>query len=194
MNTSSVTIRLVPLVRAFLLILLLLLVTGCSRSMMTRSDTIVQPDAGYALVTFVRQSSFGQMIKPVIWDRDKFVGILAARSYIQYKCPPGKHLFLAQAKNWAYITADLSAGKHYFIIAKAMPRIWEGRVALAPVKPDSASHLTTDKWLQGLSAARVIPEKVNRYEKKHRFDVRRAIEQFEVGEVEFSILESTDGI
>jgi len=45
-----------------------LLLNGCGSSIITRHARIDAPDSGYALVSFVRPSTFGGAIIPV-WDR-----------------------------------------------------------------------------------------------------------------------------
>ena len=112
---------------------LLGLLTGCGSSLMTRVPTIEKPDSGRAMVTFFRPSAFGGAIKFSAWDGDRFIGILTARSYVQYQTNPGRHLFMARAENWSYVEADLQAGRHYYIIARPMMGAWKARVALDPV-------------------------------------------------------------
>ncbi len=173
---------------------MLFTLSGCGSSMMMKSDTILEPDSNQAIVTFIRPSTYGGAVKFAIWDRDKFIGILTARSHVQYVTEPGEHLFMANSENWSYVKADLKAGKHYIIIGKVFPGHWRMRVALDPVNKDDEYQKRSGQWLNELNPTKVIPEKVDGYSSPRMRDINKAIQDYEAGAAKFSILEADDHI
>jgi len=174
--------------------LAMLLLTGCGSSMMTRVSTIEKPDSGKALVTFFRPSAFGGAIKFGAWDGDKFIGILTARSYVQYQAAPGRHLFMARAENWSYVEADLQAGRQYYVVARPMMGAWKARVALDPVSSSDYNEDQINKWMKGLNPTAVIPETVEAYATPRKTQVGAAIKEFEEGRVNTMVLKPSDGV
>lgn len=175
----------------------MMLLTGCATPMMTKTSTVSSPPAGKAIVTFVRPTMFGGAIQFGIWDSDKFVGILAARSYVQYAADPGEHLFLARAENWSYVKANLEAGKEYFVVGKVFPGVWKARVALAPVKKDEllrpGETAKVEKWLKDLSPTVPMASLVDRYSAPRVDQVRQSVEKFKKGKAGYGVLEAEDG-
>ena len=181
-------------VRLALLAGVLLLMSGCASSVMTRTEPQALNNADRALVTFVRTSLFGGAIQFGIWDGADFVGVLSAKSYVQYLATPGKHVFLARGENWSYVKADLEGGKEYFIIGKVFPGIWKARVALDPVvNGDGTTQADIDKWLAELTPTKVIPEKFDGYVTQRVEQVRTAAREVDNGEVKFEVLSTEDG-
>ncbi|MBU0729363.1 MAG: hypothetical protein KKE17_11695 [Proteobacteria bacterium] len=174
--------------------LIMVMLSGCSISMMMRTDTILEPDSAHAIVTFVRPSAFGGAIKLSLWDREKFIGILAARAQVQYLTEPGEHLFIAQDENWSYVKANLEAGKHYFIIGKVLPGVGKALVELDPVNKEDDYQKKTQQWLTDLNSTTVIPEKVTGFADLQMRHINKAIADYDTGDVKFSILESGDHI
>jgi hypothetical protein len=175
-------------------LLMLTLLSGCGSSMMTRVPTIDGPDSSHALVTIIRPSAFGGAIKFGTWDGDNFMGILTARSYIQYKTNPGEHLFMARAENWSGVEASLQAGRHYFIIASPRMGAWKARVNLAPVTKAEYNETKINKWLKQLTPIGVIPETVDAYVNPRLDQVREATKNFKSGKATATILKPEDGI
>ena len=178
---------------AFVLVLILF-VSGCGSSMMLKAKPMTVPENNDVVVTFFRPSVFGGAIKFGLWDNENFIGILTARSYVQYKTYPGEHLFIARGENWSYVKADLEPGKQYFILGKVFPGVWKARIGLDPVnKNDDISQKQIDSWLNGLTPTAVIPEKVDSYAKPRIPHVKEAIEQFKAGDVKYNELKAADG-
>ncbi len=182
-----------------LIILCFVTLWGCSSSMMQKGSiidisTLAQE---HALVTFIRPSVFGGAIKFAIWDKENFVGILTANSYIQYKAEPGEHLFIGRAENWSYVKANLEAGKQYYIIGKVFPGFWKARVALDPVTKedlsDQAETRKIDKWISSLNPTKIIPEKRDAYVNPRLDHIRRAINDYKSGDVKYGTIEAADG-
>ena len=173
---------------------LLFLLSSCGGRLMTRVATIEQPDNGMALVTILRPSRFGGAIDFGLWDGDKFLGILNARSYIQYQTTPGHHMIMARAENWSGVNAELQAGRHYYIVARVMPGIWKARAALDPINRAQYDEGKIDKWVKGLTPIAVIPEKAEAYAAPRLAQVRQAAENFENGRGTAAIMTADDGI
>jgi hypothetical protein len=182
------------IVRLALLAGVLLLMSGCASSVMTRTEPLTLEQPNRAMVTFVRPSLFGGAIQFGIWDGADFVGVLSAKSYVQYLVEPGEHLFLARAENWSYVKADLEAGKQYYIVGKVFPGIWKARVALDPVvKGDGTTQADIDKWLAELTPTKVIPEKFDGYVAPRLEQVKEAAAEVDNGDVKFEVLSREDG-
>jgi len=183
--------------RCLLAATVLLVFTGCASTMMVKTSVITAPPQDKAIVTFVRPTMFGGAIQFGIWDSDKFVGILSAKSYVQYAAQPGEHVFLARSENWSYVKATLEAGKEYYVIGKVFPGVWKARVALVPVrkadlaKPGESEKVAT--WLQVLTPTAPMESKVEDYAGPRLTQVRESIEEFKKGKVNFSVLEAGDG-
>jgi len=176
----------------FVLVLILFL-WGCGSSMMIKAKPIAIPENNDAIVTFIRPTMFGGAIKFGLWDSENFIGILTAKSYVQYKTHPGEHLFIGRAENWSYVKADLAPGKQYFIIGRVMMGVWKARVALDPVnKNDNVSQAQIDNWLNGLRPTTVIPAKIDSYAKPRIPHMKAAIEKFKSGEVKYFELKAED--
>src|SRR4051794_7930180 len=121
----------------FLVVMTLSLLSGCASVQMQPSTLVKAPKEKMALVNFVRPAVFmGDGLSIDIWDGQNYLGALAAGSMIQHEVEPGKRLFMASAENWSYASADLQAGKEYFIKVNIFPGVMTGRVALGTVKPD----------------------------------------------------------
>lgn len=183
--------------RCLLAATVLLVLTGCASTMMTKTGVITSPPQGKAIVTFVRPSMFGGAIQFGIWDSDKFVGILSAKSLVQYAAVPGEHIFMARAENWSYLKANLEAGKEYYVIGKVFPGVWKARAALVPVrkadlaKPGELEKVAT--WLRELTPTTPMESKIEDYANPRLTQVREGIEEFKKGKVNFSVLEAGDG-
>ena len=175
-------------------ILLALTLSGCGSSMMTRVARMDAPSDGYALVSFVRPSVFGGAIKFGLWDSDKFIGILTAKSVVQYKVKPGKHLFIARAENWSYVEADLAAGKHYVIVGRVFPGVWKARVGMDPANSPEETRADVTKFVNRLNPIGVMEGTREPYESARVDHVKKAIDKFQAGEVKYATLSADAGI
>lgn len=176
------------------LLLAVLTMSGCASSVMHKVDPVTMDNSSQkALVTFIRPSLFGGAIQFGIWDSGKFVGVLSAKSYVQYLADPGEHVFLARAENWSYVKADLEPGKQYFIVGKVFPGVWKARVALDPVHPGDPDAANIDNWLKELTPTAVIPEQFDTYVSPRVEQVKAAAAEVDNGKTKFGVLNKTDG-
>lgn len=134
-----------------------------------RTETV--PDAGKALVIFVRHSFvMGAYQAPVmdvdvknadpkpghLPEEDKVVGILSGYSKIAYQAEPGEHTFMtvpASGGTALVAKAKLQAGKTYYFLVKP---IWgfSPAYALIPARQDPKAEVRVDSaelagWLKG---------------------------------------------
>lgn len=162
----------------FVLALVLSSCAGTSKYMV-KSDPVVKPVEGKAMVYFFRPSGFGYAINFQIWDGDKFIGLSQAKSYFQYLAEPGKHLFLAIAENKAFIEADLVAGKIYYVLTTPQMGAWRARVGFEPIKNGSEHWLSIPEWKSGLNNLVTVEAEVRNWDELHRDEAKRLVQYFE---------------
>ena len=182
--------RLILTGKLLLAVLTLEVLSGCASSMMLKAETKLEPGPDYAVVNFIRPSSFGGAIKFGIWDNDNFVGILTPKNYIQHKAAPGEHLFMARAENWAVIKATLTAGKTYYILGEPRMGVWKARVALTGADPNDPKIA---KWMESLEPITVDPARKEAYVQERIEEVRQAVKNVENGSVSYEVMKVTDG-
>lgn len=134
----------IKMIRVWAAVALVLLLTGCQSSLMTKSGkeaTTVAP--GGATVVFLRPSSFGGAIQSSVYDvtggQTTFGGIVSTKTSVQMQVPAGEHLFMVIAENADFMNAKLDAGKTYYVLV--MPRIgvWKARFSLIPIHNDASA-------------------------------------------------------
>jgi hypothetical protein len=127
-----------------------------------------------------------------IWDGERFIGVLGSGTMVQYAAEPGEHLFLGNAENWSYTTANLLPGKRYFIKANVFPGLLFARFALGAV-PKTDSRI--QEWLSTLTPMTALPADIQAYESKYQNRSRSAVSDFKAGKVtSFSELHPEDGL
>jgi hypothetical protein len=89
------------------------------------STAYLKPDDSTAVVSFIRRSVFmGDGWNYDVWDGDQYVGLLGAGKLLQHRASPGEHLYMLMARGvhvWAYMKANVVAGKEYFARAYPIP-------------------------------------------------------------------------
>jgi hypothetical protein len=168
--------------------------TGCGSDIFTPAKLVDGPERGYALVSFIRPSILGARTRIALWDGDEFIGILAARSVVQYKARPGHHVFIATAENWSYVDANLQAGKHYVVVGRVFPGAWKARVGLDPADNPGQTREAIDKYVKHLIPIMVPDDAKEKYAARRRDRVRRAVDKFNAGEVKYATLSAGSGV
>jgi hypothetical protein len=135
----------------------------------TRTEAV--PDAGKALVIFVRHSFVMGAYQAPVMDvdlknpdpkpgqlpvEDKVIGILSGYSKVAYQAEPGEHTFMtvpASGGTALVAKAKLQAGKTYYFLVKP---IWgfSPAYALIPARQDPKAEVRVDStelagWLKG---------------------------------------------
>lgn len=177
------------------LMLAAVLAGGCSfntwRTALLREDAPTET----ALVTFVRPAVFmGDAVDAYVWDGSQFIGALGAGTLLQYTTTPGEHLFVGNGKepeSWAFVKANLQAGKQYILKMKVYPGIFSAQVGFSVI-PKSDTHVSG--WIQNLKPVTTNPEKMSSYSSESQSAVDNAILGFKTGKQSVSItLEPEDG-
>ena len=166
---------------------------GCAATMRD-ADRLLEPDAERALVTFLRPAGYNDPTDFSLWNDERFIGVLEPRRLIQYRATPGQHLFVGHAHNWAFVSATLEAGKHYYVLGKVYPGEWGAQVALYPVNDEfPVEEEQLSAWLRTTVRSEVVPEQRQPYQAAHQDRVRAKVLQFEEGKIDAVVLGAADG-
>jgi len=164
------------------LLLLLPILAACSSASgyMRPSKAGNPPGDEEARVVFCRPGRMlGSAVTFDVWDRLTLVGFAEKGSSFEYRCPPGKHLFLAQDENAAAIDAELEARKTYYVWITPRMGVLYAAVGFTPLTKESDLAPRVWKELPKSKRRELIPELAAEYEKRHREDVRKLLEEFE---------------
>jgi hypothetical protein len=111
------------------------------------------PDGEDAVIVFVRPTGASWQQQLSLFeigeeDRAELVGLLASMKKLVYRTTPGRHLFMAACGSADFMTANLEAGKLYYVLL--MP---DGRDSLLqPVRASEhvqlAGRLADTRWVQ----------------------------------------------
>jgi len=144
-----------------LLVLLLLLVTGCTGSSKHMFEprlpvpNLAPPNA--ALVVFLRPSSYAsRTVTTILDDQGVFLGDSVAETQFAVAIPPGPHLFLAWGENTAPLLADLLPGRIYYVEVSPRWGFFSPRVQLLAVTPQSDNWKELGTWLTECS--QLVPD------------------------------------
>jgi len=98
---------------------------------------VTPPAPGKAVVYFAKTSAMGMLFNFNFFDKEQFIGKFSSTGYLRYECEPGEHVFWARAENTDFITAELEAGKIYFVLAEPHMALATVRVELRPIDPQN---------------------------------------------------------
>jgi hypothetical protein len=170
------------LIKWSLALLLLAGLTGCQSSLMVKSGNATPtPEAGKAMVVFMRPSSFGGAIQSSVYDThkqgDKFIGIVSAKTRIAYQADPGDHLFMVYGENLDFMIAHLDAGKTYYALVSPRMGVLKARFSLLPIHNRADAKYNTQsadfrKWMDETSWVEVTPQAEQWYA-KHAAEIDR---------------------
>ena len=62
------------------------------------------------------------------------IGLVAAMKKVAYRTTAGRHVFMSVSENVDFITANLAAGKVYYVVVKAGSGVWKANFSLQPVR------------------------------------------------------------
>ncbi len=167
---------------------IVLLTTGCS-SVMQKASIVDRVDANTSMVNFVRPSIFlGDGLDYDLWDGDKFIGALGSGTIVQYKTSPGLHVFMAKGSHWAYVKADLAAGKQYFIKLNVLPF---GGLVLSAI--DARKITDVEDWYD-YHPEKLLADKGESYAARKRANAQEALKAFDDGRATGFDLRPENGI
>jgi len=114
-------------------------------------DVTIAPEAGKAVVVFMRPSRFGGAIQSSVFDvttdKNVLVGVVSSKTKVAYPVSPGEHLFMVVSESADFMKADLEAGKTYY--ANVTPRmgVWKARFSLDPVNKNEINSAEFKAWV-----------------------------------------------
>jgi hypothetical protein len=151
------------------------LLAGCS-SVMQKTAVVDHVSNDQAIVSFVRPSIFfGDGLDYDLWDGNKFIGVLGSGTIVQYKTTPGSHVFMSKGRYWAYVKADLAAGKQYFIKLSVLPF---GGLVLSAI--EAQRNPNVKDWYR-YQAKELMEGKGESYSAGKKEDAERALKDFNDG-------------
>jgi hypothetical protein len=118
------------------------------------------PEPGKALVIFMRPSGLGFAIQSSVFEVQEnnpvpaLIGIVAAKTKVAYRANPGKYTFMTIGENADFMTAELLAGKTYYVRVEPRMGMWKARFGLEPIAQKElagtklAGELSECKWVE----------------------------------------------
>ncbi|HVS27869.1 MAG TPA: hypothetical protein VHE58_11360 [Burkholderiales bacterium] len=135
---------------------LALLVSGCAgtvknmREVPAESVTIA-PEAGKAMVVFMRPSGLGFAIQSSVFEiknnNPALVGIVAAKTKVAYQLDPGEHLFMVVGESADFMSANVLPNKTYHALVTPRIGVWKARFSLKPVHKQELNTSEFKGWL-----------------------------------------------
>ena len=166
---------------------------ACGPGLMKPTQTIKAASADKALITFVRAKSYGGGSEFIVWDSEEFVGVLVGGQYIQREVAPGEHMFIIHAQNWAYIKANLEAGKKYYVVVNTSIGFTHAVAIPVPItKETKYGQAEIDQWMATLKPVTPNPEKSAAWVAKKTPEVQKAVENGNKPDAKFQILNPED--
>ena len=151
------------------ILLFLPFVAACSSSYMREAQPGGPPGEGESKVVFCRPSRFaGSAVTFDVWDGSTLIGFAESGTYFEYRCTPGKHLFLAEGESDKAIDADLAPRKTYYVWVTPRMGFMTANVGFTPVTKDSELVPKLEKALMKNKCRELIPEKWTEYQDRHR--------------------------
>ncbi len=134
---------------------LLALLAGCAGTVTNMreiplSQAPAAPEAGRAMIVFMRPSGLGFAVQSSVFeirnDEPALVGIVAAKTRVAHQVAPGKYLFMTIGENADFMSAEVAAGKTYYVKVEPRMGMWKARFGLEPyrAKDLGTSAFTTD--------------------------------------------------
>ncbi len=106
------------------------------------------PRPGYAMVVFVRPSTYADVIRYTIFsERYGFLGHSLPASWFAAELPAGPHVFCAKGENTAALRAGLAPGRTYYVEVASRPGFFSSRVQLLAIAPRRQHWLERYDWL-----------------------------------------------
>jgi hypothetical protein len=167
---------------------------SCAPSLMATVPKMEKPDPDHAVITFIRSSIMAPTQEAELWDREKPIGELKPRSFIQYKAAPGKHLFLAKSEQWSFLEANLITGEHYVVKLEVVPGNYAARLEFSPLSPKDGKteQSDIDECLSSLKGRSLKKDMAGEYAQLRLSEVKKAIKDHDEGHTTFEILEPED--
>ena len=159
------------LLRYSTMLVLAVSLVACGGSSVMRpsaSQQITPPSKGKAKIVFMRDSFVASAITSEILEVVngdlRLIGALPNGNKIAFETTPGKKTFMAYGTAADFMTADVKAGKVYYVIVR--PNWGTGGFAPTPVRSDSTTDYNTaspdfKNWRDGTTLIEQKPEASN---------------------------------
>ena len=145
------------------------------------ANEITSPSEGKAVVYINRTASLGILINFSYFDKDKFIGKFHGHGYIRYECEPGEHIFWAKSENSDFVTANLEAGKIYFIEAVPTMGGLKAHVRLKPLNPsqDTKEMKIIESQVSKLDPETFTADYLTTENEKWKDDIQKGLEHYQ---------------
>jgi hypothetical protein len=129
--------------RLALLAAVLALLAGCAGTVTNMREIPVAqaptaPDAGMAMLVFLRPSGLGFGVQSTVYeirnDEPVLIGIVAAKTRVAHQVRPGKYLFMTIGENADFMSAEVQAGRTYYVKVEPRMGAWKARFGLEPYR------------------------------------------------------------
>lgn len=129
-----------------------------------------------ATVVFVRPSGYAPgLVVTILDDGGRFIGDALASSYFVHRTAPGEHTFIGWAENTSALSANVEAGKIYFVEVEVKLGALSARSHLKALTPRSERWAERDAWLQDGQELEVDEDGGQAYLDGRREDVEERI-------------------
>ena len=139
-----------------LLLVLTMVASGCAGTVKNMrevppAEAVYAPDAGKAMVVFMRPSGLGFAVQSSVFEIKEelpsLVGIVAAKKKVTYQAQPGERLFMVVGEAADFMSANLQAGRTYYVLVTPRPGAWKARFSLRPAEASELDSSRLDDWL-----------------------------------------------
>ncbi len=167
---------------------------ACGPKITIPTPAIDSPSSEMALITFVRATKFGYKSDFHLWDSRDYVGTIYGGQYIQKEVVPGEHMFIAHGQNWAYIKANLEAGKKYYILLNVTMGFSHAAVIPVPLTKEQTKYGQNEinEWLSNLTSVGPNPEAAEAFVEDRAPQIERAVENGLAPDAKFQYLNPQD--
>jgi hypothetical protein len=114
--------------KSFLVILVLFFCAGIAGG-----QGFKPPFGEFAVVYFVRVSSYGANASFEFFHQDKYIGAFKGENYLRYECEAGEQLFWASSENKEFLTSELKQGGTYIVVVDVIIGFWKMHVGFTPI-------------------------------------------------------------
>lgn len=177
------------IIKKIVVLLAFAFLAGCggSSALMKPSanQNITPASANKAKIVFMRTSFVAGAINAELFEIDKgkmkFVGSIPYGSKLSYETTPGKKVFMAHGLAADFMTADVRAGKTYYVIVR--PNWGTGGFAPTPIRTDGTSDFHTGKpefkeWVSGTELMEPIPADAKKWFAEEQKNVIEAYKEY----------------
>jgi hypothetical protein len=182
-----------------LLPLLLLALAACSKTTSYMRDSQPGPPPGpqESKVVVYRSAKWGGgkhfPIYEYVNEEGKLIGFTETDCFFEYRCAPGKHLFLTWGEGSAFIEADLAPQKTYYIRAYSKYGWWAARPGFAPVNTGSESMDKLGEIWPTLKCRELDPASAAEYASRKEDRMKKMQAGYEEGRKNPQYLKAEDG-